>query len=52
MTDLVMFLLALENTLTHGVGGMVLFACEVRSNSYRNAWSSLNAPFEVRDFDG
>ncbi|KAJ3713406.1 hypothetical protein C8R42DRAFT_727296 [Lentinula raphanica] len=27
-TDLVMFLIAVENTLAHGVGGMVLFASE------------------------
>lgn len=28
-TDLLMFLIAVENTLAHGVGGMVLFASEV-----------------------
>ncbi|KAL0581840.1 E3 ubiquitin-protein ligase hrd1 [Marasmius crinis-equi] len=28
LTDFVMFLIAVENTLTHGVGGMVLFASE------------------------
>jgi E3 ubiquitin-protein ligase synoviolin len=29
-TDLIMFALAVENTLVNGVGGMVLFASEVR----------------------
>ena len=28
--DTVMFVFAVESTLTHGVGGMVLFASEVR----------------------
>lgn len=28
-TDFIMFLIAVENTITHGVGGMVLFASEV-----------------------
>ncbi len=27
--DMLMLLFAVENTLTYGVGGMVLFACEV-----------------------
>ena len=30
MTDLLMFLIAVENTITNGVGGMVLFASKVR----------------------
>jgi hypothetical protein len=29
VTDFLMFLIAVENTITHGVGGMVLFASEV-----------------------
>jgi len=29
MTDLLMFLVAVESTLSNGVGGMVLFASEV-----------------------
>lgn len=29
ITDFVMFLIAVENTLANGVGGMVLFASEV-----------------------
>ena len=33
LTDFIMFLVAVENTLTHGVGGMVLFASEVRFKS-------------------
>lgn len=28
-TDFLMFVIAIENTMTHGVGGMVLFASEV-----------------------
>ena len=32
ITDFVMFLIAIENTLAHGVGGMVLFASEVSEN--------------------
>lgn len=32
--DTVMFVFAVESTLTHGVGGMVLFASEVRPCSF------------------
>lgn len=28
--DLIMFVIAIENTIAHGVGGMILFASEVR----------------------
>ncbi len=36
-TDSIMFAFAVESTLTHGVGGMVLFASEVRPRFTPNA---------------
>ena len=37
--DTVMFVFAVESTLTHGVGGMVLFASEVRPCSFVSIFS-------------
>lgn len=33
-TDFIMFIIAVENTVAHGVGGMVLFASEVSSGPF------------------
>jgi E3 ubiquitin-protein ligase synoviolin len=44
-TDLLMFLIAVENTMANGVGGMVLFASEV---SHMNCTSSTHVYIVVR----
>jgi hypothetical protein len=40
ITDFIMFLIAVENTLANGVGGMVLFASEVCIPSFYHGFIS------------
>ena len=50
MTDFLMFLIAVENTISNGVGGMVLFASEVSYN--RQAVTESRSQCSVWHFDG
>ena len=49
--DFVMFMIAVDNTLNNGVGGMVLFATEVRSYCLRARFRA-DCVSLVRYFDG
>lgn len=52
LTDLLMFLVSVENTIANGVGGMVLFASEVGSSL--TVWCLLaeRTTFTVWNFNG
>jgi hypothetical protein len=52
MVDFVSFSLAIDTTLDSGVGGMVLFANEVRQQFYSVPGSQTDAIYLVRYPDG
>lgn len=52
LTDFIMFLIAVENTISNGVGGMVLFASEVSNTGVISLHRVLHVCILVRNLDG